>query len=206
MRPDPNYRPDRNPFSLAKPPSWWLRGLYRFDPDLVLIPSRSKPVHILARRRRLSGPVAAAVDRRLGVVDPAHAFDSVMCDDYGCVVVTTIFAAGAWTTANLQVTLDELSRRDTWKHGGRLDAAQQRAALFEGGSALAKQIDAQDEADRAAINRQVRDDLYHASGDAWRSRQARTGARSKLTAGQPAQRGLIATPTPMPAARPVTGV
>lgn len=206
---DPNYFPDRNPFSLAKPPSWWLRGLAVFDPDLVLVPARNKPVHLLARRRRLSRPLGAALERKIRMDDPSRSSASALCDAYNLVLVTTIVCTGAWTEANLQVTIEQLDRRDTWKHGGGpLTEDQQRAAAFEGGSKLAKQIDKDEIADKRRLNKHVRDDLYHATGDAWRSRQARLGERSKLTARPEARiqrAGLIATPRPMPT-RPLIGV
>jgi hypothetical protein len=201
MRPDPNYLADRNPFQLAKPPTWWLRGMYSFDPDLVLVPSRCKPVFVLARRRRLSRALGAILDRKLRIDDPQHTSNTALCDAYHLVAVTTIFVQGAWTTGNLQAMLDELRRRDTWTHGRPLDEAGQRAAVFEGGSQLAKDVDAHDERNRARINQQEREACYHATGDAWRSRQARTGSRV-LNAGSPTpRRGVIATPAPMPVPR-----
>jgi hypothetical protein len=203
--PDTNYITDRNPFSLAKPPSWWLRGLHAFDHDLVILPSRRKMLFVVARRRRLSRSLGAAVDRKLALADPDHTFDSALCDTYGLIYVTSLLCTGGWTEANLQIMLDALDRRDTWKHGGPLDDDAQRKALFEGGSRLAKQLDQQDEDARQHINRAVRDDLYQATGDAWRSRQARRG-ELVLNAGRPAQpSGLIATPKPMPVRR-LTGV
>jgi len=200
MRPLPNYVADRNPFHLAKPPTWWLSGMLRFDPDLVLIPSRCKPLFVLGRRRRLSQPLGAVIDRKLRLDDPAHTGHAAMCDAYGLVVVTTLFVAGDWTTSNLQVFLDELTRRDTWRRDGPLDESGQRAALFEGGSKLAKEIDDHDISERAKLDRNEREKTWHATGDAWRSRQARTGSRV-LNAGSPSPRGLIATPSPMPAPR-----
>lgn len=201
MRHLPNYLADRNPFALAKPPAWWLQGMSRFDPDLVLIPSRSKPLYVLARRRTLSRILDGVIGRKVRLDDPQHTSHTAMCDAYNVVMVTTLFVSGAWTSSNLQVFLDELTRRDTWKAGGPLDAAGQRQADFEGGSTLAKDIDAHDDAARAALNRREREKTWHATGDAWRSRQARTGSRV-LNAGSPSpQRGLIATPSPMPAPR-----
>lgn len=191
---DPNYLADRNPFSLAKPPSWWLRGLYAYDPDLVLVPSRRQMLFLVARRRRLSRSIGAALDRKLAIADPENTLNSAVCDRYNLVFVTTLVCSGDWTEANLQIMIAALDRRDTWKHGGRLDEAGQKKAAFEGGSQLAKQVDAQDEAARQRINQQEREACWHAAGDAWRSRQARTGARV-LNA------GLIATPKPMPVRR-----
>lgn len=203
---DVNYRPDRNPFSLAKPPTWWLRGLWAFDPDLVIVPSRRKMLFVVGRRRRLSRGLDASADRQHVVDDPGHTLDGALCDTYGLVYVTSILCTGGWTEANLQAMIASLDRRDTWKYGGPLDEAAQRAALFEGGTRLAKQIDAQDDADRDRINRQEHDACWHATGDAWRSRQARRGERV-LNAGPATRkpRRLIATPTPMPR-RPLTGV
>lgn len=195
---DPNYLADRNPFSLAKPPSWWLRGLAAYDPDLVLVPSRRAMVFVVARRRRLSRSLGAAIDTKLAIADPENTRDGALCDRYGLVAVTTLVNTGDWTEQKLQIVIASLDRRDTWKHGGRLDEAGQKKALFEGGSALAKQIDADDEAARQRLNRQEREATWHATGDAWRSRQARLGQRV-LNAGRPST--LIATPKPMPVRR-----
>lgn len=174
--------------------------MYRFDPDLVLIPSRCKPLFVLGRRRRLSKPLGAVLDRKLRVDDPERTGHAAMCEVYDLVVVTTIFVAGGWTSSNLQAMLDELTRRDTWTRDGPLDEHGQRKAAFDGGSKLAKEIDAHDVAARDALNRRERDATWHVTGDAWRSRQARTGSRV-LNAGSPSPRGRIATPSPMPAPR-----
>ncbi len=194
---EPNYLADRNPFSLAKPPSWWLRGLAAFDPDLVLLPSRRSMVFVVARRRRLSRSIGAAVDRKLAIHDPENTLDSVLCDRYGLVYVTSLLCTAGWTSGNLAIFLGELTKRDTWAHGGPLDEAAQKKALFEGGTALADTLAAQDRAVRAQIDRQVHDDVYHTTGDGWRSKQAREGARI-LNAGRPS---LLATPKPMPGSR-----
>jgi hypothetical protein len=157
---------------------------------------------VLARRRRLSKALSLslAMDRKIGLDDPANASVSRLCDDYGLVYVSTILMTGEWTSANLTVLLDELRRRDSWTAtGGKpLDEASLKAALFEGGSALAAQVDADEAAARALVDQQVRADLHHASGDAWRSKQARRGERV-LNAGRPDRR--IATPAPMPSGR-----
>lgn len=201
---DTNWIADRNPFSLAKPPSWWLRGLAVFDRDLVLLPSRRAMLFVLARRRRLSRSMGAAVDRKLAIADPSNTLDSALCDTHSLVYVTSIVCTGEWTQQNLALTLDTLKRRDTWTHpdGGRMTESEIRAAAFEGGSKLAKQLDRQDLDDRATIDREVRADLYHASGDAWRSRQARRGERV-LNAGRPSTLTprVLATPRPMPTGR-----
>lgn len=45
-----NYIETANPFSLARPPAWFLKALYAYDPLLVIFASVSDPVYRMARR------------------------------------------------------------------------------------------------------------------------------------------------------------
>jgi hypothetical protein len=58
--------------------------------------------------------------------------------------------------------------------------------MFEGGSKYGEMLDEQDAAERRGIDREVHDDVYHATGDAWRSLQVAKG-RLVLNAGKPSE-------------------
>lgn len=45
-----NWIPDVNKFNLREPSDWWLRLLWAYDPNLVVIPSRMQPCYRLCRR------------------------------------------------------------------------------------------------------------------------------------------------------------
>jgi len=110
--------------------------------------------------------------------------------------VTWIGSTEGWTEGFLQYVVGELIARDTWAvEGGPLTAQRLRAAMFEGGSKYGRLLDERDAADRRKIDREVRDDVYHATGDAWRSLQARTGERV-LNAGPASRPSDTEAPTP----------
>ena len=146
------------------PPSYWLQRLYDFDNQLVVFPSKKQPfAYVLARRRQRS---AGFTDKAL--IDTIDQPDTKFCLQHGMVPVTVIFRTGiGWSIDNI---LQELRKRDIWAAGGAQKFAD---ALDEGDRTREKYV-------RAGI----RDDLWNRSGDAWRSYQARTGQRSRLTVGQ----------------------
>ena len=154
-----NYIPD-NP-RMEVPPAYWLQRLYDFDSDLVVLPSRYRPfAYVLARRARLSAPLTGKA-----ILDTATQPDTVMCLNLKLVPVSLIYRTG--TTWSIDNIIRSLKARDMWAHGG-----------------AEKVADLMDEADAAVEARKkaaVRDDMWNRSGDAWRSYQARTGQRVKLT-------------------------
>lgn len=152
-----NYIAD-NP-RMSVPPPFWLQRLYDFDNQLVVMPSRQRPyAYVLARRARRS---AASLSEMVGVLEG----DTAMCVSYGCVPVSLILRTGeGWEIDGI---LADLKSRDIWEHGG--------------GDKAADLLDAADARDKARIKADIRDDMWMRSGDAWRSYQARTGQRSKLT-------------------------
>jgi len=173
------YVADLNPFNLVPPPLWWQQGLAAFDADLRILPGRKKPVWWLARVKKYSKGLTGA-----SIVDDQN--DTAMFVRHDLVPVTWIQSTDGWSTGFLRYVLGELAARDTWAVEGQpLTEDLIRKALFEGGSKYGVQLDERDAADRRAIDRAVRDDVYHATGDAWRSLQARTGERV-LNAGLPA--------------------
>ncbi len=176
-----NYHRDQNPFNLLAPPSWWLRGVEAFDPDLVLIPSRLRPVHLLCRRagRFSKGAAPLAIGHTLDA-------DSKLYVEYGVLPVSWIDCA-TWSMGALTYLLDNLKARDTWHVNGPLDEAAQKRALFDGETPVSKALDDRDKAAEAKIARENRDMIHYASGEAWRFRQHLVGERVSVPA--PATRG-----------------
>lgn len=164
------YIVDRNAFSLVKPPDWWLTALREFDPDLVLIPSRMRPLFWLARRQRLS---AGFSFRKLAGIEPTP--DAAMMAEHRLVSVVTLIST-TWDTGGLQELLRWLREHDTWREeGGPLDDAALAKALSNGGSKVTRRVDYDDKLHRRRQATQQRERIYHATGDAYRSLQARLG-------------------------------
>lgn len=155
-----NFIHDQNPFNLPPPPAWWLRRLYDYDSQLVVIPSRVDRVYRLARRTWNTVGITA-----VAVIDRHN--DSAMLATYGLVPVTSILGWGVWGT-NI---FNELRRRDIWAAGGA--------------EAYVKAADEFDESQRQAKRAAVRDDLWMRAGDAWHSYQSRTRQRISLGGDNP---------------------
>lgn len=147
------FIPD-NP-KMETPPAWFLQQLHDYDGDLVLFPSISRPfAYVVARRRRYSKWSMAERDT---ITNP----DTQRCIHYGLVPVCMMFKHGpVWNVDNI---LQRLKARDVWAHGGA--------------DAVADMLEEQEAKEKADRDKAVRDDMWHRSGDAWRSFQARTGQR-----------------------------
>lgn len=148
---------------MAKPPEFWLQRLFDYDADLVVFPSIQVPfAYCLARRARLTGGMN---DKILG---GGATPDTKFCLQHKLLPVTIIYrhSTASWSIDNI---IGDLQSRDIWKHGGAEKVSDMQ--------------DANDDAERAKIKQNIRDDMYNRSGDAWRSYQARTGQRSKLEYG-----------------------
>jgi len=172
------YLPDLNPFNLVPPPLWWQQGLWAFDRDLRILPGRKKPVFWLARVKRFSKGLTGEA-----IIDDQN--DTAMFVRHELVPVTWIASTEGFTEGFLIYIVGELIARDTWAiEGGPLTEDGIKRAMFEGGSKYGQMLDDRDAAERRAIDREVHDDVYHATGDAWRSLQTRTGERV-LNAGLP---------------------
>lgn len=176
------YLADLNPFNLAAPPLWWQQGLWAFDADLRILPSRTRPVFHLARVQKYSRGLTGAA-----ITDDQR--DTAMFVRYELIPVTWIQSLEGWTEGFLQAVVGELMARDTWAvEGGPLTDDLIKQAMFDGGSKFGKALDQRDADERAAIDKEVKDDVYNATGDAWRSLQTRTGERI-LNAGRPSDLG-----------------
>ena len=178
MEPGEIYIADTNPHNLLPPPLWWQQGLCAFDGDLRILPGRKKAVHWLARVKKYSRGLTGEA-----IIDDQN--DTAMFVRHNLVPVTWIASLDGWTEGFLQHIVGELMARDTWAvEGGPMTDDLMRKAMFEGGSKFGKALDARDEEERQRINAEVRDNVYHTTGEAWRSLQARTGERI-LSAGMP---------------------
>jgi hypothetical protein len=154
-----NYIPDNT--RMEEPPAYVLQRLHDFDNMLVLLPSRFVPfAYIIARRRQLS---AGLSDKALE--DTITQPDTKLCMAWGLIPISLMYKTGpVW---NIDPVIASLKARDMWAVGG--------------GEKAADLLDKQDEAERERLRKQTRDDMYARSGDAWRSYQARTGQRTRLT-------------------------
>lgn len=105
----PNFIRDRNPFSLAGPPDYFLRQLYDFDDSLVLVPSRQGFFYRLGQRRPLKLKESIVNDIL------KEQADTLMLASYSLVPVTTVLATCNWGDPNF---FEELRRRAPWRWGG----------------------------------------------------------------------------------------
>jgi hypothetical protein len=148
-----NYIPD-NP-RMEVPPLYFLQRIHDFDNMLVLFPSRKTPfAYVIARRRQFS---AGLTDK--AIENSIDQPDTKMVMAHGCVPVCLMYKTGAsWDPDQI---IRKLAARDLWAMGGA--------------DKVADMLEEQEAKEKAALQKQIRDDLYNRSGDAWRSYQHRTG-------------------------------
>lgn len=164
-----NWLLDDNRFRLAKPPQWFLQMLWDFDALLVIVPSRLRPVYLLARKRNFT----------LRAPMMCKAQDQVMRDTRG--------SDGDLLAAHGLLPVDSIiPRRGATIHGtwspDIIEGLRERDIVAAGGAhKYADRLDAQDDALTARRRDTVADNLQHRAADGFRSLQARTGQRTKLT-------------------------
>ena len=167
--PHGNWVTDINRWSLAQPPDWFLTGLYSYDDQLVVIPSRYRRQYLLTRRRKLT---AGLTD--VAMLDNKHP-DTNMCYGYHVLpiapLVTRSGANVEFTQENLKSLLDTLKERDAWAAGG--------GPLQRDPYKVANAVDLFDEEQERKQNAALRDKFHHMGRDAWRSLAARMGWRNK---------------------------
>ncbi len=157
------YIPD-NP-RMDTPPAWFLAQIHDYDAALVVFPSRYRPyAYVIARRSRLGrrGLTGNAI------ADTITQPDTVMVMKHGCVPVCYMYKHGpVW---NADTVLRSLRARDLWAHGGA--------------DKVADQLEADELAEEKKRADAKREELWHLSGDAWRSYKARTGQSVINTGGR----------------------
>lgn len=151
-----NYIPDENRFSLAGPPSWWLRGLYEFDNSLVVLPSRQGYFYRLAQRRRPNLSTKLVNDLLF------QESDTKMLASYNLVPVTTILATATWSPYLFEI----LRVRAPWRLGGHVK--------------VNAQLEAQDAQAELATQAQTDERLTDLSKDAWGLYNKKIGLRSHM--------------------------
>lgn len=149
-----NWIVDRNPFSLPKPPEWFLRQLALFDDQLVIIPSRYEYVYRLMRRRKLT---AIVPNQKLAPDLDTSNSDFALAAEYKLVPVQTILPTAQWG----ETIFSWLRDRDIWTHGGA--------------TAAADALDAQDQAKRDQQQAKMLDELDQLSSSTYFAYKRRTG-------------------------------
>lgn len=179
-----NYIEDVNRFHLPTPPEWFLKRLWDFDAELVLIPSRREVVgvsaaYLLCRRRLFSLQLGDAV--MLDNLNP----DTNMCHVHKLLPIGPLrFNNGAttFTEGACDSLLRDLRERDMWAVTGRDKDPDAAWKLVEDNERYAEE----------KAQRSLREHFYHLGRDAYRSLKARTGQRNKratdVTQPQSAQR------------------
>jgi hypothetical protein len=137
------------------PPAFFLQRIYDYDAMLVLMPSKKVPgAYVIARKRQFAAGIS---DKAIeGTIEQP---DTKMCLTHGVVPVCLMYKTGP--TWDVDAIIRTLMARDTWAVGG--------------GDKAADLLEEQEEAAKAKTAKEIHDDLYNRSGDAWRSYQARTG-------------------------------
>lgn len=164
----PNWIEDQNKFKLEAPGKAFLAGLYTFDPQLVIVPSRFTRHYLLARRRQFSAGLSD-----VAMLDNKHP-DTNMCYAHGLIPLRPLkFGSGVvnWSEANLQSLLADLRSRDTWAYTG--------GPLGKDPDAAWKHVEAVEARQERLDHASLKDNMRHRARDAWRSLQARAGWRNK---------------------------
>ena len=147
-----NYIPDVNRFTLAGPPTWFLRRLWEFDPSLVIVPSRQGFYYRLSQRRKLN------LSEKM-VRDALWQYsDTQMLASYGLVPVTTILATVNWSNPYLFV---ELANRAPHRMGGAAKVNQM--------------LDAQDQKDELDKRAKTDEHLTYLGKDGWQLYRKKIG-------------------------------
>ncbi len=163
-----NWNPDGR--AIDAPPAYFLQRLYDFDAMLVLMPSREQPEAYVLGRRKQWGPGLTEAGLA-GIYTKADTRMSIL---NGTVPVCMVYkpTSGSW---NPDALLMKLAARDIWAQGGA--------------DKVADMLEAQEDAEKAALTANIKADLYNRSGDAWRSYQARTGQSNIQFHARPSKTG-----------------
>lgn len=163
-----NWIADDNRFNLEVPPDGFLTALFGFDPALVIIPSRFSKRYLLTRRRINSAGLGD-----VAMLNNRHP-DTNMLYAHGLLPISHLNFSGAWVTDTL---FKQLRERDTWAiTGGPTSRLVNPGESLE---KLADFVEAKDASHEQQEQRGLRDKFHHMGRDAWRSMQARLGARNK---------------------------
>jgi len=163
------------------PPEYFLQRLYDYDALLVMFPSTVRPGgYVIARRRENSPGLTSAALAAVANVDTR------MCMAMGWVPICMMYQTGiSW---NPDQIIARLSARDIRALGGA--------------DRVADTLEEQEDAEKAAQRKALRDEFWNRSGDGWRTYQARTGASSIQFNGEikaPVKKATVEQPSPLEA-------
>ena len=166
---------------LPTPPDYFLQRIKDYDHMLVIFASIVRfGSYVIARRREKSAGLTGS--SLAAFTNP----DTQLCVAMGWIPVCTFAQTG--TSWSPDMIIAKLKARDIWAHGG----ADKVADLLE----------QQEDAEKAATQKQTREDLWNRSGDGWRTYQARTGASSIRFHGEvklSAKKAAVSQPSPLEA-------
>jgi hypothetical protein len=158
-----NWIADWNPRQLAKPPEWFLEDLWRFDDQLVIMPTRDKtPIYRLTRRTTRTAGFKFIATLLKGMPNATLSPDTKMMALHRVVPVATLTADTQWTPR----IFAELAARDTWRVGG--------------GDKAADILDAQDAAKEKAVDDRMVGELHERVNRSFEHYKARTGQRLSM--------------------------
>lgn len=155
-----NFIQTENPFKLQTPPAWWLTMLSDYDAQLVVFPSKIRPVHILARRRRFSNAMAELAQMDQNIVKLSAGMDGDVLAKHNLIFVRILMG----DTVRRPNIFQWLRDHDITAQGG--------------GENVARLIETEEENQRRKNRQTMIDNIDHRARDAWRSYQARTGRRA----------------------------
>lgn len=158
-----NWRGRSNPFGLLAPPDWWLRKLWERDRDLVILPGLSECCYRVGRK--------SALMKRVRPILGNDSETGRMCRER-LIPVVSLRPDCTWNE-DFFLWLD---RHDTWKVGGP--------------EKFADALDEQDRRERAAIDRQVDDNVDQLARTTYFAACVRNGAVAFLKDAQPQAVGL----------------
>lgn len=158
-----NYIAEPNPFHLAPPPAWWLQMIADYDSELVVFPSRTRMVFVLARRRHFSNAMQELNTLDKNLLRTSAGMDGDTLADHNLIFVRHLIGDSVRRPNILQ-----------WLRDNDLKAKG-------GGEAVAKLIESEEEYKARKVRESMQDDIDHRARDAWRSYQARTGRRQGFT-------------------------
>lgn len=146
-----------NPFQMVRPPKWWLEEMKRFDSDLVIFPSQTRMVFVLARRAKHSaGETLHTVS---GITQNP---DTILMNRNKLVRVCEILPGVLWDMRVFQ----RLANHDIRRQGGP--------------KAVADKLDRMDEKKRETIQRDQDSEVEARARDAYKLYGYKNGSRISL--------------------------
>lgn len=155
-----NYLRGENPFGLSAPPTWFLEEMWKFDPCLVIFPSKEEGLYRLARRVEHGSPILTIMKGRP---------DTQVFWQHRLTPITSILPSPFvhWS----MLLLNDLAERDIRRQGGYKKAADK--------------LDAQDDRRDEQWRLETADGAAVRARDSWRGQKWTRGESLDLGARKP---------------------